>query len=84
MFVWIGGRGPVLGTGSGRGVPLRDFADAKLPGEALPCGTSTEVRGGKERGGGEAPTKPPHVAFRAYQLRGVPRKGEGREGEGFP
>ena len=36
LFVWIGGRGPVLGTGSGRGVPLRDFADAKLPGEALP------------------------------------------------
>ena len=36
MFVWIGGWGPVLGTGSGRGVPLRDFADAKLPGEALP------------------------------------------------
>ena len=82
MFVWIGGRGPVLGTGSGRGIPIRDFANAKLP--LFPGSYGYRGKGREREGGGEAPTKPPHVAFRAYQLRGVPRKGEGREGEGFP
>ena len=53
LFVWIGGRGPVLGTGSGRGIPLRDLADAKLLREALPwflwdrgMGREREGRGG--------------------------------------
>ena len=41
------------------------------------------ARGGKDRGGGEAPTKPPYT-YGTYQLRGVPRKGDGREGEGVP
>ena len=53
LFVWDGGRGPVLGTGSDRGIPLRDLAYAKLPGEALPWflwdrgkGREREGRGG--------------------------------------
>ena len=53
LFVWKGGRGPVLGTGSDRGIPLRDLAYAKLPGEALPWflwdrgkGREREGRGG--------------------------------------
>ena len=72
--------------------PLRDLAYAKLPGKLYPGSYGTGVRGGKERGGGEAPTKPPkppYVALRTYQLRTgsegrVPQKGDGREGEGVP
>ena len=84
LFVWIGSWGPVLGTGSGRGIPLRDFADAKLPGEALPCGTSTEVRGGKERGGGKRQRS--HHTWHSVRTssEGFPGRGRGGRVRGFP
>ena len=83
LFVCLGWRpGPRPRDRFRQRYPLRDLAYAKLPGKLYPGSYGTGVWGGKEGEGGEAPTKPPYD-MRTYQLRGVPRKGNGREGRGF-
>ena len=50
FFFWSAAGSTVLGTDADRGFLGGIYLRLKLPGEALLCGTSTEVWEGKERG----------------------------------
>ena len=76
MFVCLGWRpGPRPRDRFRQRYPLRDLAYAKLPGKLYPGSYGTGVRGGKERGGGEAPTKPPYDVAYVPAPRGSPEGG---------
>ena len=81
LFVWNGGRGPVLGTGSGRGVPIERLCRRQA--SALPWFLWLQGEGKGKRGRGGSANE---ATIRRWYVPAprVPQKGDGREGEGVP